>query len=248
MKAPICGSKFPPKEYPPKIPSSSLPLFLPAKQIGVKDHTRGVLAKGPPMPKLEVSEARVSEVGGVGVVGEVGVVGGVGVVPTADIPFHPVQNQTLRLILNCISDFPGMVPSSDITELVPVLAKILKKHSDGKIGMLEEIFILTCSVVVAIVRTPSVHGNLNLQISIKEAMQHAVLACLSISEKNPCQLLHSLFLLKEAHNHEGNSTDSTEVELRQFIVNVQNICYLGLEPTSVKWMRKLSLEYWKHFI
>ncbi|KAI5332329.1 hypothetical protein L3X38_022458 [Prunus dulcis] len=48
----ICGSKFPPKEYPPKIPSSSLPLFLPAKQIGVKDHTRGVLAKGPPMPKL----------------------------------------------------------------------------------------------------------------------------------------------------------------------------------------------------
>ena len=52
MKAPICGSKFPPKEYSPKITSSSPPLFLPAKQIGVKDHTRGVLAKGPPMPKL----------------------------------------------------------------------------------------------------------------------------------------------------------------------------------------------------
>ncbi|CAB4294151.1 unnamed protein product [Prunus armeniaca] len=138
----------------------------------------------------------------------------------ADIPFHPVQNQTLKLILNCISDFPGMVSSSHITELVPVLAKIPKKHSDEEIGMLEETFILTCSVLVAIVRTPSVHGNLNLQISIKEAMQHAVLACLSISEKNPCQLLHSLFLLKEAYNHEGNSTDSTEVELRQFIVNV----------------------------
>ncbi|CAL8992253.1 unnamed protein product, partial [Prunus brigantina] len=138
----------------------------------------------------------------------------------ADIPFHPVQNQILKLILNCISDFPGMVSSSHITELVPVLAKILKKHSDGEIGMLEETFILTCSVLVAIVRTPSVHGNLNLQISIKEAMQHVVLACLSISEKNPCQLLHSLFLLKEAYNHEGNSADSTEVELRQFIVNV----------------------------
>ncbi|CAL8084029.1 unnamed protein product [Prunus armeniaca] len=64
----------------------------------------------------------------------------------ADIPFHPVQNQTLKLILNCISDFPGMVSSSHITELVPVLAKILKKHSDEEIGMLEETFILTCSV------------------------------------------------------------------------------------------------------
>ncbi|CAB4263126.1 unnamed protein product [Prunus armeniaca] len=141
----------------------------------------------------------------------------------ADIPFHPVQNQTLKLILNCISDCPGMVSSSHITELVPVLAKMLKKHSDGEIGMLEETFILTCSVVVAIVRTPSVHGNLNLQISIKEAMQHAVSACLSISEKNPCKLLHSLFLLKEVYNiysREGNSTDSTKAELRQFIVNV----------------------------
>ncbi|KAL6293637.1 hypothetical protein ACE6H2_001779 [Prunus campanulata] len=73
----------------------------------------------------------------------------------ADIAFHPVQNQTLKLILNCISDFPGMVSSSHVTELVPVLAKILKKHSDGEIGMLEETFILTYSVLVAIVRTPS---------------------------------------------------------------------------------------------
>ena len=46
----------------------------------------------------------------------------------ANIPFHPVQNQTLKLILNCISDFPGMVSSSRITAPVPVLAKMLKKH------------------------------------------------------------------------------------------------------------------------
>ncbi|BBH08502.1 Leucine-rich repeat protein kinase family protein, partial [Prunus dulcis] len=44
--------KFPQKNIRQKIPSSSPPLFLPAKQIGVKDHAPGVLAKGTPMPKL----------------------------------------------------------------------------------------------------------------------------------------------------------------------------------------------------
>ncbi|CAL9010781.1 unnamed protein product [Prunus brigantina] len=42
----LVGANFVPLEYSPKIPSSSPLLFLPAKQIG------GVLAKGPPMPKL----------------------------------------------------------------------------------------------------------------------------------------------------------------------------------------------------
>lgn len=141
----------------------------------------------------------------------------------ADVPFHPVQSQTLKLILNCISDCPGMVSSSHIAELVPTLTKMLRKHSDGEMGMVEETFILTCSVLVSIIRTPSAHANLNLQTPIEEAMQHAVFACLNTSEKHTCQLLHSLFLLKEAYymySHEENSTESTKVELRQFIVNV----------------------------
>ncbi|KAM1049872.1 hypothetical protein ACFX11_031935 [Malus domestica] len=141
----------------------------------------------------------------------------------ADVPFHPAQSQTLKLIWNCISDCPGMVSSSHIAELVPTLTKMLKKHSDGEMGMVEETFILTCSVLVSIIRTPSAHANLNLQTSIEEAMQHAVFSCLSTSEKHTCQLLHSLFLLKEAYymySQEGNSTKSAKVEIRQFVMNV----------------------------
>ncbi|KAI5338872.1 hypothetical protein L3X38_018144 [Prunus dulcis] len=52
LPASIVGVNFPQKNIRQKIPSSPPPLFLPAKQIGVKDHTQGVLAKGPPMPKL----------------------------------------------------------------------------------------------------------------------------------------------------------------------------------------------------
>ncbi|KAI5335980.1 hypothetical protein L3X38_026114 [Prunus dulcis] len=48
----IVGGIFIPQEYLSKILSSSSLLFLPVKQYGEKDHTRGVLAKGPPTPKL----------------------------------------------------------------------------------------------------------------------------------------------------------------------------------------------------
>lgn len=159
----------------------------------------------------------------------------------AEVPFHPVQSQTLKLILNCVSDCPGMLSSSHIKELVPVLTKMLKQLTDGDMGMLEETFIMTCSVLVAIIRKPSIHVSLNLATSIKEALQHAVLACISTSNKHPCQFLHSLFLLKEAYmySREENSTESSKVELQNFILNV---CTKHLLPWLVTTFNEMEEE------
>ncbi|XP_024192213.1 protein PUTATIVE RECOMBINATION INITIATION DEFECT 1 isoform X2 [Rosa chinensis] len=159
----------------------------------------------------------------------------------AEVPFHPVQNQTLKLILSCISDCPGMLSSSHIEELVPVLTKMLKQHTDGDMGMLEETFIMTCSVLVAIIRTPSFHVSLNLAPSIKESLEYAVLACLSTSNKHPGQLLHSLYLLKEAYmySHEENSTDSSKIELRNLILS---LCTKHLLPWLVTTLSEMEEE------
>ncbi|XP_004298232.1 PREDICTED: protein PRD1-like [Fragaria vesca subsp. vesca] len=159
----------------------------------------------------------------------------------AEVPLHPVQNQTLKLILNCISDCPGMLSSSYIEELVPVLTKMLKQHTDGDMGMLEETFIMTCSVLVAIIRTPSFQPTLNVAASIKEALQYAVLACLGTSNKHPGQLLHSLFLLKEAYmySREENSTDSSKIELQNFILS---LCTKHLLPWLVTTLNEMEEE------
>ncbi|PRQ38312.1 hypothetical protein RchiOBHm_Chr4g0412451 [Rosa chinensis] len=159
----------------------------------------------------------------------------------AEVPFHPVQNQTLKLILNCISDCPGMLSSSHIEELVPVLTKMLKQHTDGDMGMLEETFIMTCSVLVAIIRTPSFHVSLNLAPSIKEALEYAVLGCLSTSNKCPGQLLHSLYLLKEAYmySREENSTESSKIELRNLILS---LCTKHLLPWLVTTLNEMEEE------
>lgn len=134
-----------------------------------------------------------------------------------------------------------MLSSSHIEELVPVLTKMLKQHTDGDMGMLEETFITTCSVLVAIIRTPSFQPTLNLAASIKEALQYAVLACLSTSNKHPGQLLHSLLLLKEAYmySREENSTDFSNIELQNFILS---LCTKHLLPWLVTTLNEMEEE------
>lgn len=150
----------------------------------------------------------------------------------AEIPFHPGQSQTLKLIWNCVSDCPGMPAASHVKELVLVLTKMLEKHTDGEMGMMPETFIMACSVFVALIKTPSSHGTLNLATSVKEASKHAVLSCLRASETNPSLLLHSLYLLKEAYvySSEDNSTNSINIELQNCIVDV---CTAHLLPWLV---------------
>ncbi|KAB1213495.1 Protein PRD1 [Morella rubra] len=159
----------------------------------------------------------------------------------AEVPFHPVQNQTLKLIRNYISDCPGILTTSQIEELVLVFTRMLEKHTDGEMGMLPDAFITVCSVFVDLMKYSSSHGNLNLARSVQEASKHAILSCLDVSEKHARQLLHALYLLKEAYlyGHEENFTSSSKVELRNYVLD---ICTKYLLPWFVTAINELEEE------
>ncbi|KAE9585744.1 hypothetical protein Lalb_Chr24g0394531 [Lupinus albus] len=160
----------------------------------------------------------------------------------AEVPFHPVQCETLKLIYECVSKCPGTVSTSQLEELVLVLTRMLRKYSDGEMGMLPETFIIACSIVAALIRSPSCNGAaLDLSKSIEEAMKHATSACLYASERNINQLLQCLYLLKEAfeYSHDGSSTDSSKLELRSCILD---ICRTHLLPWLVTGIDEMEEE------
>ncbi|KAB5569671.1 hypothetical protein DKX38_003464 [Salix brachista] len=141
----------------------------------------------------------------------------------AEVPFHPVQHQTLTLVWKGISDCPGIVSVSQIEELVIVLARMFKGHNNGEMGMPAEIFITACSIFVGLLNSPSFNGTSNLVTSLQETITHAVLACLNIPEKDPDQFLHALYLLKEAYAcspEEESMNDSSIMELRSCVVDI----------------------------
>ncbi|KAJ1426693.1 Armadillo-type fold [Sesbania bispinosa] len=159
----------------------------------------------------------------------------------AEIPFHPVQYETLKLIFECISECPGAISSSQLEELVLVLIRMLKKHSDGEMGMIPETFIMACSVFVTLIRSPHCNGALDLSKSIEEAIKHTILACLYVSERNINQILQCLYLLKEgyAYSHDGNPTNSSKLELRSCILD---ICRTHLLPWLVTGINEMEEE------
>ncbi|CAL0332279.1 unnamed protein product [Lupinus luteus] len=159
----------------------------------------------------------------------------------AEVPFHPVQCETLKLIYECVSKCPGTVSTSQLEELVLVLTRMLRKYSDGEMGMLSETFIIACSIIVALIRSPSCNGAIDLSKSIEEAMKHATSACLYVSERNINQILQCLYLLKEAYeySHDGNTTDSSKLELRSCILD---ICRTHLLPWLVTGIDEMEEE------
>lgn len=96
---------------------------------------------------------------------------------------------------------------------------------------------MACSIFVSLLKSPSSLGTSSLIISIKEASQHAVLTCLSVPEKNSCQLLHSLYLLKEVYvySHDENLADTSKIELRNCIVD---ICVVHLLPWFITFFKE----------
>ncbi|KAG6731064.1 hypothetical protein I3842_01G111200 [Carya illinoinensis] len=159
----------------------------------------------------------------------------------SEVPFHPAQSQTLKLIWNYISDCPGMLSTSQIEELVLILTRMLKMHTVAEVGMLPEAFITVCSVFVALLKYSSSHGTLNLVTSVQEASKHAILACLDLSEKHPGQILHSLYLLKETYLYGNgeNFNESGNIELRSYVVEV---CIKQLLPWIVTTINELEEE------
>ncbi|KAI4317408.1 hypothetical protein L6164_025277 [Bauhinia variegata] len=159
----------------------------------------------------------------------------------AEVPFHPVQCETLKLIFKCISGCPGTVSPSQLEELVIVLTKMLTKHSNGEMGMLPETFIMVCSVFVALIKSPSFYGALDLSKSIEEALKHATSTCLYVTERNTNQILNCLYLLKEAYTYtyEANSANSSKLELGSCILD---ICRENLLPGLVKGINDMEEE------
>ncbi|XLR34811.1 hypothetical protein S83_062711 [Arachis hypogaea] len=159
----------------------------------------------------------------------------------AEVPFHPAQYQTLKLIYECISECPGAVSSSQMEELVLVLIKMLKKNSNGEMGMTPDTFIMACSVFVVLIRSPSCNGDLDLPKSVEDAVKHAALSCICISERDINQILQCLYLLKEAYaySHDGNTINSSKLTLRSCILD---ICRTHLLPWLVSGIHEMEEE------
>ncbi|KAM7266580.1 hypothetical protein ACFE04_004477 [Oxalis oulophora] len=141
----------------------------------------------------------------------------------AEIPFHPSQSLTLKLLWSCLSDCPGILSTSHVHELIIVLTRMVKRHTDEQTSILPETFIMACSIFVSLLKSPSFLETSYLPASVQDVSKHAVLSCFTTSEKDSSQLLHSLFLLKEAYAYslEKSSTSSSgKVELRNSILDV----------------------------
>lgn len=137
----------------------------------------------------------------------------------AEIPFHPVQCQSLKLISNCVSNCPGIISTSQFEEISTILAGMFKKHVNGEIGMLQETFTLSCSTFVVLMKCSFSLGNTSLSASIRDALNSAFSTCLTM---HPEHILHSLYLLKEAYAYaiEDNLTIPINTGLRYFILEI----------------------------
>ncbi|OMO55503.1 Armadillo-type [Corchorus olitorius] len=160
----------------------------------------------------------------------------------AEVPLHPAQTYTLKLIHNCVSDCPGIASTSNIEDLALILSRMLERHKDGEIGMIPETFLLVCSIFVVLLNFSSSQGASNLAAILQESLKHAVLACLTNFEKDPGQLLHSLCLLKEAYSYgceESSANTSSNLELRTCIVD---ICTSDILPWFAMAMNEVGEE------
>ncbi|KAJ8553823.1 hypothetical protein K7X08_024501 [Anisodus acutangulus] len=159
----------------------------------------------------------------------------------ADIPFHPVQTETLRLIWNSVENCHGVVSKSQVEEISHSLTGMLKKNLDGEIGMLPEAFTLVCSIFVALMKYSSACGVSSFSQSIQEASRNCILTCLINFDKYPGQLLNSLYLLKEAYAYSCgmNITSSINTELRRSIID---ICQTHILPWFMRSLHEMEDE------
>ncbi|KAM3246818.1 protein putative RECOMBINATION INITIATION DEFECT 1 [Capsicum annuum] len=159
----------------------------------------------------------------------------------AEIPFHPVQTETLKLIWNSVENCPGVVSKSQVEEISLSLTGMLKKNLDGEIGMLPETLALVCSIFVALMKCSSSCGISSFLLSIQDASRNCILTCLINYGKYPGQLLNSLYLLKEAYSYGCgmNPSSSINTELRRSIIDV---CKTHILPWFMKSLHEMEDE------
>ncbi|KAJ0988933.1 hypothetical protein J5N97_007289 [Dioscorea zingiberensis] len=141
-----------------------------------------------------------------------------------EIPLHPVQWQTIKLVWICISNCPGIVSISQVEDIAVILKGFFSRHGSGELDIPPGTFILACLTFVEIIKSPSAHQIQKLRPVIQEASKSAVASSVSLPHgSSKPYILYSLYILKELHmcNHEQSSTkDSENEELEKSIIQI----------------------------
>ncbi|XP_039772409.1 protein PUTATIVE RECOMBINATION INITIATION DEFECT 1-like [Panicum virgatum] len=116
----------------------------------------------------------------------------------AEIPFHPVQSHVLQLVWICMVNCSGILSLPQEEQIACTLTAILRRNGNGELGMSSETFILVCSILVEILKSPHAHDIEKLPSFIEESSRYAISSTLSHEYDSRIPIPHSLFLLKEA--------------------------------------------------
>ncbi|PNT65532.1 hypothetical protein BRADI_4g44050v3 [Brachypodium distachyon] len=141
----------------------------------------------------------------------------------AEIPFHPVQPQVLRLVWICIVNCSGILSLSQEEQIACTLTSVLRRNGNGELGMCSETFVLVCLILIEILRSPSAHNIQALPSFIEEASKHAISSTLPHGYDCAFLVPHSLRLLKEALIFclEGNKENiSVKKDLEDSVINI----------------------------
>lgn len=116
----------------------------------------------------------------------------------AEIPFHPVQSHVLRLVWICMANCSGILSLPQEEQIACTLTAILRRNLNGELDMSSETFILVCSILIEILKSPHAHDIEKLPSFIEEASKYAISSTLSHGYDSTILSTHSLLLLKEA--------------------------------------------------
>lgn len=159
-----------------------------------------------------------------------------------EVPCHPFQIQTLKLVSSCISDFPGIASSSQVQEIALVLKMMLERYYSQEMGLFPDAFAIICSVFVSLMKTPSFAETPDVFKSLQDSLRHAVLVCLSLPEKDSTQISHAVYLLNEVYAYCTSPTSINNtgcIELRQCVIDV---CVSHLLPWFLSDVNEVNEE------
>ncbi|KAG2331535.1 hypothetical protein Bca52824_002715 [Brassica carinata] len=140
-----------------------------------------------------------------------------------EVPCHPFQIQTLKLVSSCISDFPGIASRSLVQEIALVLKRMLERYYSQEMGLFPDAFAIICSIFVSLMKTPSFAETPDVFKSLQESLRHAVLVCLSIPENDSTQISHAVYLINEVYAYCTSPTSINNtgcIELRHCVIDV----------------------------
>ncbi|KAG2481603.1 protein PUTATIVE RECOMBINATION INITIATION DEFECT 1-like isoform X2 [Panicum virgatum] len=116
----------------------------------------------------------------------------------AEIPFHPVQSHVLQLVWICLVNCSGILSLPQEEQIACTLTAILRRNGNGELGMSSETFILVCSILIEILKSPHAHDIEKLPSFIEESSRYAISSTLSHEYDSRIPIPHSLLLLKES--------------------------------------------------